>query len=69
MFKEYTKHITGKQVKSICISHAGGMENVGAPLKELIEQSGFCDIEVTVTSPIVSAHVGRGAIALVFFAE
>ncbi|MFO7316586.1 MAG: DegV family protein [Bacilli bacterium] len=69
MYKEFTKHTSGKTVKAVSISHAGGMDNVGTPLKHLIEQSGFDNIEVTFTSPIISTHAGRGAIALVFFAE
>lgn len=69
MYKEFIKHTKGKTVKAVSIAHAGGMKNVGAPLKELIEKSGFRQIEVTVTSPIISTHAGRGAIALVYFAE
>lgn len=69
MFNEFIKNTTGKTVKSVCISHAGGMDDVGTPLKEQIENAGFNDIQVSYTSPIVSTHTGRGAIALVFFAE
>lgn len=69
LFKEFKKHTEGKSVKAVSIAHAGGMENVGTPLKSLIEQSGFHHIEVSMTSPIISTHAGRGAIALVFFAE
>lgn len=69
MFNEFLKNTAGKTVKSVCISHAGGMDDVGNPLKELIEKEGFNEIEVSYTSPIVSTHTGKGAIALVFFAE
>lgn len=69
MYNEFLKNTAGKTVKAVCISHAGGMKNVGSPLKDKIESTGFYNIDVTCTSPIVSTHAGRGAIALVYFAE
>ena len=42
---------------------------MGNPLKALIEETGFNDVEIAFTSPIISTHTGPGAIGFIYFAE
>ncbi|MFP1649670.1 DegV family protein, partial [Enterococcus mundtii] len=59
----------GKTVKAVGISHADGLVTMGNPLKALIEETGFNDVEIAFTSPIISTHTGPGAIGFIYFAE
>lgn len=69
LFKEFQKDTEGKTVKAVGISHADGLATFGNPIKELVESTGFNEVEVKFTSPIISTHTGPGAIGLIYFAE
>lgn len=69
LFKQFQADTAGKTVKSIGISHAEGLTTMGGPLKELIEGSGFNEVEVAFTSPIISTHTGPGAIGFMYYTE
>lgn len=69
LFNQFTEDTAGKTVKAVGLSHANGMENVGDQLKERIEATGFSEVEVKVTSPIISTHTGIGAVGFIYFAE
>ncbi|MEY9972163.1 DegV family protein with EDD domain [Lysinibacillus sp. RC46] len=69
LFKQFQADTAGKTVKTVGISHAEGMTTMGGPLKELIEGTGFNEVEINFTSPIISTHTGPGAIGFIYFAE
>ncbi|MFB7157246.1 DegV family protein [Lysinibacillus sp. NPDC056232] len=69
LFKQFQADTAGKTVKTVGISHAEGLTTMGGPLKELIEGTGFNDVEINFTSPIISTHTGPGAIGFIYFAE
>lgn len=69
LFKQFMEDTNGKTVKAVGISHAEGLTNYGNPLKQLVESTGFHDVEVKFTSPIISTHTGPGAIGFIYFAE
>lgn len=69
LFKQYQEDVEGKTVKAVGISHADGLTTLGNPLIEQIQSTGFKDIEVKFTSPIISTHTGSGAIGFIYFAE
>ena len=69
LFKQFKEDTEGKTVKSVGISHANGLTNYGNPLKQLIESTGFNEVEIKFTSPIISTHTGPGAIGFIYFAE
>jgi len=69
LFKQFQADTAGKTVKSVGISHAEGLATMGGPLKELIEGTGFNEVEIAFTSPIISTHTGPGAIGFIYFAE
>ncbi len=69
LFKQFQADTAGKTVKAVGISHADGLVTMGNPLKALIEETGFNDVEIAFTSPIISTHTGPGAIGFIYFAE
>lgn len=69
LFKQFQEDVEGKTVKAVGISHADGLTTLGNPLIELIKSTGFTDVEVKFTSPIISTHTGPGAIGFIYFAE
>jgi len=69
LFKQFQADTAGKTVKTVGISHAEGLTTMGGPLKELIEGTGFNEVEINFTSPIISTHTGPGAIGFIYFAE
>ncbi len=69
LFNQFKEDTAGKTVKAVGLSHANGMENVGNALKNQIESTGFTDVEVQFTSPIISTHTGSGAVGFIYFAE
>lgn len=69
LFEQFQNDTAGKTVKSIGISHANSMETLARPLIELIEQTGFTNIEIAFTSPIISTHTGEGALGFIYYAE
>lgn len=68
LFKVFTEETAGKMIKKVGISHAHGLA-MAEPLTKLIEESGFKDVGLTFTTPIISTHTGEGAIGFMFYAE
>lgn len=65
-FAEETK---GKTIKGIGIAQIEA-EDLARQLKEeLAKVSGFTDISIIETTPIISTHTGPGALALMYYAE
>ena len=69
LFKQFQADTAGKTVKAVGISHADGLTTMGNPLISLVEETGFSDVEIAFTSPIISTHTGPGAIGFIYFAE
>lgn len=69
LFKQFQEDTKGKTVKAIGFSHVDAMATMGEPLAALIRETGFDDIEIVFTSPIISTHTGRGALGFMYFAE
>ena len=68
LFDQYQKDTEGKKVKYVGISQANGF-GMADPLKKRIEDSGFNDIQVAFTSPVISTHTGIGAIGFMYMIE
>lgn len=69
LFSQFEQDTAGKTVKAIGMSHVLGMDTMGNPLKALIEETGFHNVEIAFTSPIISTHTGEGALGFMYFAE
>lgn len=68
-FEQFQQETAGKTVKAVGISHADGMSTMGQPLKELVEQTGFTNVDTAFTCPTISTHTGPGAMGFMYFAE
>lgn len=69
LINQFHEDTAGKTVKAVGISHANSMETMGNPLIELVKESGFTNIEIAFTSPVISTHTGEGALGFMYFAE
>lgn len=69
LFDQFQKDTAGKTVKGVGLSHAEGMQTMGNPLMELVKETGFTNIDIAFTSPIISTHTGPGAIGFMYYAE
>ncbi|TYS63567.1 DegV family protein [Sutcliffiella horikoshii] len=67
--KQFKEDIAGKLVKGIGIAHAGSLKQAQALKDALYEASGFEDIQIAYTTPVISTHTGPGALALMYYAE
>lgn len=68
LFKQFTEDTKGKIVKAVGLSHANGF-SMATPLMKLIDESGFKNIQVSFTSPVISTHTGPGAIGFMYMTE
>ena len=68
LFKQYIEDTVGKTVKYVGLSQANGFA-MSEPLKKLIEDSGFNDVKVAFTTPVISTHTGPGAIGFMYTVE
>lgn len=68
LFKQFAEDTKGKIVKAVGISHANGF-SMATPLMNLIEGSGFKNIHVSFTSPVISTHTGPGAIGFMYMTD
>ncbi|WP_404428283.1 DegV family protein [Sutcliffiella horikoshii] len=67
--KQFKEDIAGKVVKGVGIAHAGSLKQAQALKDALYEASGFEDIQIAYTTPVISTHTGPGAMALMYYAE
>ncbi|WP_062104859.1 DegV family protein [Bacillus niameyensis] len=69
LIKQFMNDINGKTIKCIGISHAEGLEfalNIKSKIEEL---TGFSNIEIDYTTPVISTHTGPGAIGFMYYAD
>ncbi len=69
LFDQYQQDTAGKTVKMVGISHANALQTMGDPLIKLIQETGFTNIDIAFTSPIITTHTGPGALGFMYFAE
>ncbi|KPB06573.1 DegV family protein [Bacillus sp. CHD6a] len=67
--KQFKEDIAGKMVKGVGIAHAGSLKQAQALKDALYEASGFENIQIAYTTPVISTHTGPGALALMYYAE
>lgn len=67
--KQFTEDVMGKTIKGVGLVHAEGLE-LAAKLKDAIkEATGYGDIDIVDTTPIISTHTGVGAIGFMYYFE
>ncbi|MFC4322766.1 DegV family protein [Litchfieldia salsa] len=65
-FSEDTK---GKVIKAVSIVHAEAYELASKVKESIFDLTGFNDITIEYTTPVISTHTGEGAIGFMYFAE
>jgi DegV family protein with EDD domain len=65
LFNRYVEDTKGKIIKYVGISQANGFA-MSDPLKKMVVESGFNDVQVGFTSPVISTHTGIGAIGFMY---
>jgi len=65
--KKFTADTNDKNVKGIGIVHVNGFEIADKVRKALAELSGFGDILLEDTTPVISTHTGEGAFAIMYY--
>lgn len=67
--KQFKEDISGKVVKGVGIAHAGSLKQAQVLKDALYEASGFEDIQIAYTTPVISTHTGPGAMALMYYSD
>ncbi|WHY75762.1 DegV family protein [Neobacillus sp. WH10] len=69
MAKQFAEDVKGKTIRGVGIAHAEAYELAVKIKDSIFELTGFQDVEIDYTNPIVSTHTGKGAFALMFYYE
>lgn len=64
---EFAKDVEGKTIKAVAIAHAEGLELAEKVKKAVFELTGYGEIDIVFTTPIVSTHTGPGAIGFMYY--
>lgn len=64
---QFTEDLKGKTIRSVGIVHAEALELAVKIKESIFNLTGFQDIEIGYTNPIVITHTGEGAIALMYY--
>lgn len=67
--KQLEAQTAKKEIKAIGIAHADTLPLANELKDEIEKLTGFTDIIIVDTTPIISTHTGPGALALMYFAE
>ncbi|WP_433742719.1 DegV family protein [Falsibacillus pallidus] len=67
--KQFVNDIAGKTIKAAAIMHADNMELAQALKSKIMEATGYEDVYIDDTTPIISTHTGPGAIGFIYYAE
>ncbi|RFU61705.1 DegV family protein [Bacillus sp. V59.32b] len=67
LLNRFVDDTKGKVLKGVSIAHANGLELSEKVRKAVQEVSGFENITIEVTTPVISTHAGEGAMALMYY--
>lgn len=67
--EEFAKDVKGKTIKCVSIAHAEGLELTQKIKKAIFEFTGYEQIDVVFTTPVISTHTGPGAIGFMYYFE
>ncbi|KXG09258.1 DegV family protein [Anoxybacillus rupiensis] len=60
---------TGKTIRAIGIAHADALTLANRLRQSIVEATGYEQIDIVYTTPIVSIHTGAGAIGFMYYVE
>src|SRR5690606_2600024 len=59
----------GKMIKGVGIEHADAIQLATNLKEEIIKRTGFMEVTITDTTPVISTHTGPGAIGFMYYFE
>ncbi len=67
--KKFAEDVSNKSIKGVAIAQVDALE-LAANLKEAIKKlTGYVEVDVVETTPVISTHTGPGAIGFMYYAE
>lgn len=67
--KQFAEDVKGKTIKGVGIVHADGLELAQKVKKAIIDLTGYENVEIQYTTPIISTHTGPGALGFMYHFE
>ncbi|KIL44128.1 DegV family protein [Jeotgalibacillus soli] len=65
----FMENVKGKTIKAVGIVHADGLALAQSLKEKILEKTGYQDITIEETTPIISTHTGKGAIGFMYYTE
>jgi DegV family protein with EDD domain len=69
LLNEMLKKVAGKAIKGVGIAQADAVDLAMKLKEKVVEHTGFENVQIVDTTPVISAHTGSGAIGFMFYAE
>ncbi|MBM7647908.1 DegV family protein with EDD domain [Bacillus ectoiniformans] len=66
---QIAEELKDKEIIKMAMVHAGGPELAAKLRDKVIEMTGFDQIEIETTTPIISTHTGIGAVSIMYWAK
>jgi DegV family protein with EDD domain len=66
---QFVEDVKGKTIRGVGLVHADGLDLAQKLKSRIIELTGYDDIEIEDTTPIISTHTGPGAIGFMYYSE
>lgn len=67
--ERFIEDTAGKTIRAVGIAHADALALANRLKQALIEATGYEQIEIVYTTPVISTHTGPGAIGFMYYAE
>lgn len=67
VLKKFREDTAGKKLSGIGMVHANGLGIADKVREAIAEESGFHDIKIEETTPVISTHTGEGAFAIMYY--
>lgn len=67
--KQFAEDVKGRIIKSVGIAHADGFELAQRVKNSIKELTGYEEVDILYTTPIISTHTGPGAIGFMYYFE
>lgn len=67
--KQFADDVQGKTIKGVGLVHVAGFELATKLKKAIFELTGYSDIDIVYTTPVIGTHTGVGAIGFMYYFE
>lgn len=67
--KQFVEQSNGKRILGVSIVHVEGLDLANKLKAAISDQTGFTDIDIRYTTPVIGTHTGVGAIGFMYYVE